>query len=373
MKELRKEGNHTKLVKDILYVNGRPYDPSTQNDTAEKVDTSTIVKETPKITGAGAKRKRMTSTPDSRQGRAGEHANDSSTCNVPTDKLKILSLNCCGIKQKLNYPEFKNFVANYDILCFQETKTDDLDTLHLDGFEFHMKNRFKCGKKCSGGITLAYKKELCKDIFIHKTDIEFVLWFEISKTITNTDKNIIVGNVYIPPENSKYSNKDVFSLLEIEMQNMLTNNKHVILAGDFNARTGTRTEIHSVLHESMDRFNEIFEESQSEFNLTLESIERNNVDKIQNCYGKLLLEMCKSNNLLIVNGRLGDNISGKVTCKGTSTVDYFICDYGLRQHIDNMQVLEHSSLYSDVHNPIVLTLSKQIPKLRNNTKHLNML
>jgi hypothetical protein len=85
-------------------------------------------------------------------------------------------------------------------------------------------------------------------------------------------------------------------------------------------------------------------------NSTLESIERNNVDKIQNGYGEFLLEICKSNNLLIVNGRLGDNISGKVTCKGTSTVDYFICDYSLKQHIHNMQVVEQNSLYSDVNN-----------------------
>jgi hypothetical protein len=63
MKELRKEVHRTKLVKDILYVDGRPYDPYASQDKAEKAGTSTI-KETPKTTGA--KRRRMTSTPDLR-------------------------------------------------------------------------------------------------------------------------------------------------------------------------------------------------------------------------------------------------------------------------------------------------------------------
>ena len=35
-------------------------------------------------------------------------------------------------------------------------------------------------------------------------------------------------------------------------------------------------------------------------------LKRNNEDKCLNTYGKLLLEMCKSKKLLIVNGRIVD-------------------------------------------------------------------
>jgi hypothetical protein len=86
---------------------------------------------------------------------------------------------------------------------------------------------------------------------------------------------------------------------------------------------------------------------------------RNNEDKVRNTYGKLLIEMCKSNKLLIVNGRIGDNVYGKLTCKGSSTVDYFICDYFIYKYVSNMQVMEHSILFSDVHTPIVLHLNVQ--------------
>ena len=40
-----------------------------------------------------------------------------------------------------------------------------------------------------------------------------------------------------------------------------------------------------------------------------------------------LLDICKANNLFIVNGRIGDDKteSGKITCKNSSVVDYCIC------------------------------------------------
>lgn len=72
--------------------------------------------------------------------------------------------------------------------------------------------------------------------------------------------------------------------------------------------------------------------------------ERNNEDKHQNAYGKMLLEMCKANKMLIVNGRIGDNLTGKLTCKGSSTVDYFLCDYSTYKYVSNMRVLEQSKL-----------------------------
>ena len=41
--------------------------------------------------------------------------------------LKILSLNICGIKSKLNCPEFINLIKSYDVIGLQETKLDDID------------------------------------------------------------------------------------------------------------------------------------------------------------------------------------------------------------------------------------------------------
>jgi hypothetical protein len=58
-----------------------------------------------------------------------------STTFEKRNELKILSLKCCRLKKGVNYPEFKDLIKRHDILCFQETITDDLDVLEIDGSE----------------------------------------------------------------------------------------------------------------------------------------------------------------------------------------------------------------------------------------------
>ena len=61
---------------------------------------------------------------------------------------------------KLKDPDFLNIFQNYDILFFQETKTDNLDHLALpDGFTYVAKHRKKCLRKSGGTVTI-FKKVL---------------------------------------------------------------------------------------------------------------------------------------------------------------------------------------------------------------------
>jgi hypothetical protein len=49
---------------------------------------------------------------------------------------------------------YLNIFQNYDILFFQETKTDNLDHLSLpDGFTYVAKHRKKCLRKSGGIVT----------------------------------------------------------------------------------------------------------------------------------------------------------------------------------------------------------------------------
>ena len=43
--------------------------------------------------------------------------------------------------------QFSELVCNQDIICLQETKTDDLDTIEQPGYIFKMKNRKKNWQK----------------------------------------------------------------------------------------------------------------------------------------------------------------------------------------------------------------------------------
>ena len=46
---------------------------------------------------------------------------NSSVDNTSSDNLlRIVCLFCCGIKTRLQYPEFRNLIQSYDIVCFVE-------------------------------------------------------------------------------------------------------------------------------------------------------------------------------------------------------------------------------------------------------------
>jgi hypothetical protein len=50
------------------------------------------------------------------------------------------------------------------------------------------------------------------------------------------------------------------------------------------------------------------------------------MDKGKNNFGKLLINLCKGQNLFIMKGRVGsDSNIGELTCRNASAVDYFIC------------------------------------------------
>lgn len=63
-------------------------------------------------------------------------------------------------------------------------------------------------------------------------------WFKISKTLFKTNADIIIGNVYIPPENSIYKSDEPLNELEQEYLKLSQNDNYFLLNGDFNSRTG---------------------------------------------------------------------------------------------------------------------------------------
>jgi len=114
---------------------------------------------------------------------------DTNNCSVYSDSsniensvsgsspcIYILCLNCCGLQKRLNYPEFEILIKLNDIVCFSETKTDDLDKIELESFEFKMKNRGKFLNRKSGRLVVGYKKELESKIKTLSTESKFVFF-----------------------------------------------------------------------------------------------------------------------------------------------------------------------------------------------------
>ena len=139
---------------------------------------------------------------------------------------------------KLKDPDFLNIFQNYDILFFQETKTDNLDHLSLpDGFTYVAKHRKKCLRK-SGGIVTIFKKSFAHLLEFPDTSSEYVQWVKIDSSIFGTDKNVLLGNIYIPLENTKYSCLDAFNEIGSEMFQLSEHSDLIGLLGDINAKTG---------------------------------------------------------------------------------------------------------------------------------------
>ena len=81
-------------------------------------------------------------------------------------KIKVLSLNVCGLKSKLQIPEFCNDCKCHDLLIFCETKCDDLDVPFVTsifsdlGFHVFIQNRETLARHRSGGVLVAIKQSL---------------------------------------------------------------------------------------------------------------------------------------------------------------------------------------------------------------------
>ena len=163
-------------------------------------------------------------------------------------KLSFLSINTCGLKSKLRFPEFKNLINSYDIVGVQESKFDDLDSVQIHGYETIFKNRKKISRYRSGGIALIVKSSIFPFITIYETSSNLVQWFSISRSLTNIDSDIICGNIYVPPYGSKYVHQDPYLEIQTEMNTFNTNSKNIILFGNLNSRSAS-LQYHMVVDE----------------------------------------------------------------------------------------------------------------------------
>lgn len=64
------------------------------------------------------------------------------------------------------------------------------------------------------------------------------MWFQLKNVCLDNVDNILLGIVYIPSENSKYSSPDCFLEIEQELLTVSKNCKNICLMGDFNAGIG---------------------------------------------------------------------------------------------------------------------------------------
>ena len=275
--------------------------------------------------------------------------------------LKIGSLNCHGMRDKVDYPEFLKLVSTTDIFGVCETWLKENDDIHLPGYKFYPQNRKKEAGPSKGGIGFFINNNIKKHVKIrYDLSSENFLICRILKKILGFNDDTYVAIVYIPPELSsreKRLKKDHFKHL-IEITSKINSN-NIILVGDFNARTAglddtLKKDKHDILV--------------PDFYTRIES-KRSNQDLTRNKYGTKLIEYCVATGSYIANGRTLGDLQGKFTChqkNGSSTVDYAVVNESLHHLVRKFMVLD-LSLGSD-HCPIVIDIDMKTEKELSNSE-----
>ena len=118
-----------------------------------------------------------------------------------------------------------------------------------------------------------------------------------------------------------------FDQIENEIRTFSQNYKYISLFGDFNSRTAEEPDfIDFEINEHEQDFTEFLQNDLATLNELNIDKNRKNVDKVKSRSGNNLLDICKANNLFIVNGRIGDDKteSGQLTCKKGLLIIVFV-------------------------------------------------
>ena len=153
---------------------------------------------------------------------------------------------------------------------------------------------------------------------------------------------------------------------------------YVFLKGDFNATTQTKTEFIDN-DETIDLEYFEYDDVLDPFYNTQHLLRTYNFDhtrvskhKSSNNEGSWLLEICKSNNLIILNGRCGkDKGNGNFTFRNLSIIDYSIASAHAFKYVNDFEIIQLDCLYSDEHSLLstVMEFSKICNKLTNKSGH----
>ena len=283
----------------------------------------------------------------------------------PLKTIQILGLNVCGLRTRIEQNILQAYVNDFDIICLTETKTDYIDPASFTGYNVIHATKLTDKYRYGGihGIAILLSNSLSgKYQLIPSTYSDSVMWVKLEFGEDSLEQ-LILGAVYVPHEGSKYHENTIFDDIANDCIFLKAKyNAPICLIGDFNARTG-------LLKDFVETADFPIFQAGPGLNLDdaitsideLESLgictRRINQDRATNNNGRQLIEMCKSLDLLVVNGRIGkDKNIGKFTCDGKSVIDYVIASAELFPQLLNFYVDSFDQFMSDKHCPICLEI-----------------
>ena len=241
-------------------------------------------------------------------------------------------------------------ISDCDIVALSEIHSDK--EISLPGFisiKQKIRKKLHGGPKIGGGIGIFVKEDFEHLIQLVPNENQDSIWVKIRKELCGEKEDIFVGSFYVSPKGKKSDKKTDFFVSMNKELNTFRHKGVVLVQGDLNARTGN--EIDFINGDKSDDI------------LGIENFvnqgPRNSEDSKTNPRGKDLLDLCKVNDLLIVNGRTNGDLFGKLTShqyNGSALNDYLLAPNYFLQKISNFKVGDFTPWLSD-HYPIYSTLN----------------
>ena len=270
---------------------------------------------------------------------------------------KCLSISCWNVNglsqnsifgDKLSNSDFLNSFNHHDLIILTETCSKD--PFSIPGFKLISLSAKKCRTekhgRFSGGVAFGFKTALVQGISHISLHTDYI-WCKLDKNVFNTDKHIFICAIYSP-----YFHPDTFHDLENDIAK-LSEDGYIILAGDFNARRASTLDY-------IDSDNCPYVPGNNL--LPRQNLKRRkNFDHHINEHGNSFLDICKTSDFRILNGRSKGDSFGKITCHsslGISTVHYFIVSHNMLNLVENFIVKQptifsdHSQLICWINNPL---------------------
>ena len=240
--------------------------------------------------------------------------------------MKVLVWNCNGLtNDKHNDAQFIEILLQNDIVILSESWTEeyfDYELPNFVSFNFHRKFKSKKARRNSGGIVVYVRDYVSRGVKIISNRFDTLIWLKLEKSFFDIDDDIYLCGTYLWPDESpaaKYYNVNLFDVLQEDIF-YYDQIGTVLIAGDFNARTGSKPDF--IVSDST-----ISEPDENDY-LFDTACSRASQDKTCNARGSQLLDICKSTDFLIANGRLGNDCEkgafsyfSKQSC---TTIDYLL-------------------------------------------------
>ena len=284
--------------------------------------------------------------------------------------LSIGYLNIGGINDVVNGCKLKqlNDYLNCDIEILSETwgrcnHYEELEEYNLLIKNESQKNNLNKKGRSSGGMIVYYKKYLVllNMIKVVKETSNYI-WIELKKGLFHSiTKNLKVCIIYNPPMQSKYYKPNLLEEIGVDILDVCKDESPIMITGDMNARTSNLLDY--TLTNKNEIVNSLIEENHPK-------IGRQNCDLKVNPEGLKLIDLCKSFDLMILNGRSSGDYWGNFTHyninKGASTVDLAIVSCKIFDNIKSFRVMpqldmtDHCKIITQIGNTCLTPISSII-------------